>query len=436
MRISTSMIYDQGVASMQQNRNTQAKLQAQLSSGLRVVTPSDDPVAASSALEVQQSIALNAQFKLNGDSAKSQLSLEESALGDTTTILQDVKTLAVNAGNPTLTNADRATIANELNNHYQELLAIANRSDSNGQFLFSGYKGATQPFSELSPGNVIYSGDSGQRLAQIGSSRTVPVSDAGDAIFQSIKNGNGTFVSAANGANTGGGTIDSGVVTDPAAWNAGTNTKDFTIKFAVDNSVTPPSTTYDIIDNVNNVSMLTGAAPAAAGPYLRSYVTGSAISLKTQSPPDTNAVPFDYGAIVTISGQPASGDTFSVAASSNQDVFTTLHNLISSLQTGINGSATTTAVSQNALNTAMSGIDNALNNVLAVRADVGARLKEIDTAQTSSDDLSIQYNATLSGLRDLDYTKAISDLSQQQVFLQAAQQSFLKITSLNLFSLL
>jgi flagellar hook-associated protein 3 FlgL len=429
------MIYDQGVANMQQNRNTQATLQAQLSSGLRVVKPSDDPVAAAAALDVQQSQALNAQFKLNGDTAKSQLSLEESALGDATMLLQDVKTLAVNAGNPTLTNADRATIANELNNHYQELLAIANRSDSNGQFLFSGYKGATQPFSELSPGNVVYSGDSGQRLAQIGSSRTIPISDAGDAIFQSIKNGNGTFVSAANGANTGSGTIDSGVVTDSAAWNSATNTKDFTIKFNVDNSVAPPSTTYDIIDNVNNVSMLTGAAPAA-GPYLRSYVTGSAISLKTQSPPDTNPVAFDYGAIVTISGQPAGGDTFTVAASSNQDVFTMLHNLISSLQIGNNTSATTTAVGQNALNTAMSGIDNALNNVLSVRADVGARLKEIDTAQTSSDDLSIQYSATLSGLRDLDYTKAISDLSQQQVYLQAAQQSFLKITSLNLFSLL
>ena len=74
--------------------------------------------------------------------------------------------------------------------------------------------------------------------------------------------------------------------------------------------------------------------------------------------------------------------------------------------------------------------------MLKVRADVGARLKEVDTAQSTSDDLSLQYSKTLTGLEDLDYAKAISDLNLQQVYLQAAQQSFLKVTSLNLFDIL
>jgi flagellar hook-associated protein 3 FlgL len=407
-----------------------------LSSGQRILTPSDDPVAAATALDVKQAQALNTQLKSNGDSAKAQLGLEENALADATSLLQDVKTLAVYAGNPTLTNTDRASIATELQSRYQELLGIANRGNGNGQYLFSGYQGATRPFSETSPGNVAYAGDAGARLTQIGSTRTIAVSDSGDAVFRAIKNGNGTFATAPGGGNTGGGTIEAGIVTDPSLWNAAANSKDFTIKFDVNNGVTPPVTTYDIVDNVNNVSLLTGVAPAAAGPYLRTYVPGGTISLKTQSPPDTTATPFDYGATVTVSGAPASGDTFTVKASTNQDMFATLQGLINALQTGTSGTPVSTAAYQNALNAAMPNLDNALNNVLKVRADVGARLKEVDTAQSSSDDLGLQYSQTLSGLQDLDYTKAISDLNQQQVYLQAAQQSFLKITSLNLFSLL
>jgi len=527
MRISTSMIYDIGVASMQQSRGNQIKLQEQLSSGLRVLTPSDDPVAAAAALDIKQSQALNSQLNTNGDSAKSLLIMEESALADATALLQDVKTFAVYAGNPTLTNSDRASIATELNSRYRELLGIANRGDGNGQYLFSGYQGATKPFSETGPGKVAYAGDSGQRLTQIGTVRTIAVNDSGDSIFRAIKNGNGIFATAGAAANTGGGIIDTGIVTDPSKWNSAANPRDFTIRFSQNMDLTagatnagdatavggvvnqtqwdagsedytivfntppntynikdtatgvvvqsggayssgatisfmgaevvitdgpglvgpaagdtfrfvpsvPPGLSYDIIDNVNNVSLLTGAAPGAA-PYLRTYVPGGTISLATQSPPDTNATPFDFGATVAVSGAVASGDTFMVKASTNQDIFSMLQGLITALQTGTSASPASVAAYQDSLNAAMSYFDNALSNVLRVRADVGTRLREVGTAQSTSEGLSLQYSTTLSGLQDLDYAKAASDLSMQQVYLQAAQQSFMKITSLNLFSLL
>jgi flagellar hook-associated protein 3 FlgL len=435
MRISTNMIYEMGLASMQQVTGNQVRLQQQLGSGLRVIKPSDDPVASAAVLDVKQSQSLNAQLKTNGNTAKSELGLEESALADSSSLLQDVKTLAVYAGNPTLADSDRASIATELNTRYQELLGIANRGDGNGQFLFSGYQGATQPFSETAPGTVAYAGDTGQRIAQIGTTRTIAISDSGDAVFRAIKNGNGTFAAAQGSANTGTGTISAGIVTDPTKWNAAANGKDITIKFDVNTNFPVPVITYDIVDNVKNVSLLTGVAPAG-GPYLRNYVPGATLSLATVTPPDTNAVPFDLGATVALGGTPANGDSFTVKASTNQDVFSTLHGLIAALQTPISGNPAASATLQNSLTTAMSGLDNAFNTVLRVRADVGARLNAVDTAQGTSDDLSLQYSSTLSGLQDLDYTKAISDLNQQQVMLQAAQQSFMKTTALNLFSLL
>src|SRR5262249_55552462 len=192
MRISTSMIYDLGTATLQRQQQEQVDLQQHISSGKRVLTPADDPVAAASALEVTQAKGLNDQYHTNTGVARDRLSLEESALGDATTLLQDVKTLAVYAGNPTLTNSDKKSIAAELQGHYQQLLAIANRTDGNGQYLFSGYKGSTQPFGETAPGTVAYAGDSGVRSVQISASRVLQVSDAGDAVFRAGTSGNRT----------------------------------------------------------------------------------------------------------------------------------------------------------------------------------------------------------------------------------------------------
>jgi len=425
------MIYDTGIAGIQQRQQQQIHLQQQLSSGTRLVSPADDPVAAAAALDVKQSLALNNQLHLNGDSVKTQLGLEENALADVTRLLQDVKTLAVNAGNPALSNAERSNLATELQGRYQELIGIANRDDGNGNFLFSGFQGATRPFVEVSAGNVTYTGDNGQRLTQISAGRTLAVNDSGDSVFRAIRNGNGTFATSAATPNSGGGIIDGGVVTDPSKWNVAGNSKNYSIKF----DVTAGVTTYDIVDTVNNVSMLTGAAPAA-GPYLRAFVPGGAISLSTQAPPDTNPTAFDYGATVTITGAPASGDSFNVAPSANQDMFQTLNNLVTTLRTGASASAASVADYQAGINDALSNIDNALDNVLTVRTSVGARLKEVDNAQSSSEDLALQYSTTLAGLQDLDYAKAISDLSQQQVMLEAAQQSFLRITKLSLFDLI
>jgi flagellar hook-associated protein 3 FlgL len=260
------------------------------------------------------------------------------------------------------------------------------------------------------------------------------VSDAGDAVFQAIRRGNGTFDAAPGAGNTGGGVIGPGTVTDFAAWNAPANGRDYTIRFHVDSSVTPPVITYDIVDNVNNVSLETGAAPAA-GPYPRTYTSGATISLSRQAPPDTNPAPFDFGAAVTIDGAPADGDTFTVKASVNQDMFATINNLITTLRSPT-GSVAANASYQNALNSAMSNVDNALDHVLTVRAQVGARLKEVASAQSTSGDLSVTYSQRLSGLQDLDYAKALSDFQLQQTSFEAAQKSFLSITSLDLFKLL
>jgi flagellar hook-associated protein 3 FlgL len=82
----------------------------------------------------------------------------------------------------------------------------------------------------------------------------------------------------------------------------------------------------------------------------------------------------------------------------------------------------------------MSNLDNALDNILTIRAEVGSRLKEVDAVQNTREDLTIQYQAAISNLQDVDYAKVISDLTLQQMHLQAAQKSFASTQSLTLFN--
>lgn len=433
MRISTSTLYENGIAGILERQQTQLKLQQQVATGRRILTPADDPIAAAAALEVTQAKGVNEQYQVNIGNARAALQQQEQALGDITSLLQDVKGLAVNAGNAALRNEDRRTLATELQGRYEELLGIANRRDGSGNYLFSGYRGGVQPFSETAPGMVAYQGDEGQRLIQIAATRQLAVNDSGVAVFQSVPEGNGKFITAAAGGNAGSGVISAGVVTDPQAWNAAANTGDYSIRFHVDSAVTPPVTTYDIVDTVNNVSLLTGAAPAA-GPHPRTYATGSAIRIATVAPPDTNPVAFDFGAEIAITGAPASGDSFVIRPAATRDIFSTLNDLISVLRTGIAaGSPASPAAYQNRLNTMMGNLDNALDNVLTVRASAGTRLRELDNAESSAADIALNHEANLSRLQDLDYAQAISELTQEQIYLQAAQKSFLQITSLRLF---
>ena len=422
MRISTSTIYDSGVNTMQQQTQMLLKTQQQISSGRRVLTPSDDPVAAARALEVSQSQAMNTQYAVNNGTAVDSLALEESVLGNVWRLLQDARDTVVSAGNATYSSAERTSLANELSGRYQELLGLANSVDGSGQYLFSGYQGGVRPFGETAPGVVAYNGDQGQRLIQVSGSRQIAVSDAGVDVFQRIPNGNGSFVTKAGAANSGSGVIDAGSIIDATKWNDPANSKDYTIRFSVSGGVT----TYDIVDNAApGNSLLTGLAPAAA-PYSRTYASGSAINLSQAGPPA-----FDYGARLSIAGTPADGDSFSIKASTHQDVFTTITDLIQLLQATPAGAALT-----NGLSGVQRNLDNAMENVLAMRTATGARLKELDSIKSAGEDRALQYSETLSRLQDLDYAKAVSELTQQQVNLEAAQKSFVKIAGLSLFSYL
>lgn len=118
-----------------------------------------------------------------------------------------------------------------------------------------------------------------------------------------------------------------------------------------------------------------------------------------------------------------------------QDIFNTLKDLITLLQTPVVTPADAAALSSG-LALAGSNTDRALDNVLTVRASVGTRLQEIDALDFAGEDRNLQYSQTLSELQDVDYTQALTQLSQQQFVFEAAQRSFVTVSGLSLFNFL
>lgn len=187
MRVSTNTIYDQSSSKLSDLQSKMNTTQAQISAQKRILTPSDDPVASARVLEVTQSQSVNAQFVINRQYAKDSLVSVDSALSSVTDLLQDVKTLAISAGNPNLSDANRAAMATTVRARMSELVGLANATDGTGKYLFAGYQTTTAPFVEQAASTsppVLYVGDQGQRQIQVDNNRQLAISESGQAIFQ------------------------------------------------------------------------------------------------------------------------------------------------------------------------------------------------------------------------------------------------------------
>jgi flagellar hook-associated protein 3 FlgL len=398
MRISTAGIHHAALNALLGQQSVLSRTQQQIASGKRVQTPADDPVAAVHLLELQRALAESDQFNRNADIAKNRLTLEEQALADANTVITRVRELTVQGNNGSVDPASRRMLATEVRSRLKELVDIANRRDANNEYLFSGYATLTQPFAQTGS-TIAYFGDQGSRALQVGPDQRIVDGHPGTDVFMSVVEGNGTFVTGAVAGNAGSGVIAGGTLVDPAQWAAG----DYTLRFTSANG------DYEIVD---------GAATVVA---TGTYTENSTISFN--------------GANINMTGMPAQNDSFTIARSRSEDIFTTLGNLAATLE-----SSTATQAERAQFNSAMATslqqLDQATDHLLSVRAEVGTRLSAIDGAQNALADRKVELETTTSQLRDLDYAEAVSRMNQQLVGLQAAQASYSRIAQLSLFDYL
>lgn len=376
MRISTNMLYQLSNTELTSMQGSIVKLQQQVSENQTVLLPSDDAVAAARALDLSQTQALNAQYKLNRNNADSSLTQVDAALSSVNDMLTKVKSDAIAAGNAAYTNNERANLAAELQGNLKEMLGFANSKDALGNFLFSGFKSSTQPFDYDSSGNIVYNGDQGQQSLQVDSNRTMEISASGQQIFQG--NGQDTFKTMQDLIS-----LLSVPVTEAA------NQADETAANAY--NYPPGSTQTPILDYKNAQAALDAA-----------------------SPDDPN-----YGTLLT-----------------NAANAKLLSDKADAARTPIPGSQ---AALTRGLTKLGAGIDIQMNNVGAARASVGARQTEIDNLNAAGDVKNQQYiqqGNDLLGRNPSDWSANMSALTMQQTFLAAAQKSFVTTSSLTLLNYL
>jgi flagellar hook-associated protein 3 FlgL len=183
MHISSYSNYATGAFDMDNLHSTIHDLQQQLDTQQRVNTPSDDPVASTQILQLNQSNSRNSQFINNINGVNSQLTMVDTALANSTNLLSNLKSLVVQAGNGALDTNQLKMIQQQVDQRYAELMGYANSTDGRGDYLFGGNQVASAPFVADAAMTASYKGDTGLRVVQITDSRSLPVTQVGSQVF-------------------------------------------------------------------------------------------------------------------------------------------------------------------------------------------------------------------------------------------------------------
>jgi len=410
MRVSTLQSFNKGLNSILDNQSQVNKTQQQVSTGRRVLTPADDPIAATKILQLQQDAALREQFGKNMTGAEGRLTLEETQLGGITDNLTRLKELTIKAGDGSMTITDRQAVAAEVREILGSTVDLMNSKDAGGEYLFGGFKGGTEPFQKNEAGRFDYAGDEGQRFLSIASSTTVATGDNGKNLFVDIEAADNSFTTQVNPLNLGTAVINPGFVIDSEAY-AEFYPEDIVITFNADSAVSPPSPNYTI-RSASDGRVVDGMEE-------RRYNSGDEIVAA--------------GIGFKISGAPEPGDEFLINSSEKQSLTDTIFRLMDGLN-NLGDNPVDSETLGNLLEDTLDNLAFAQSSISQVHSEVGARLNVIENTTSLAADVDLVSKSVLSELQDVDFAEAVSRLSLQSFLLETAQQSYAKIQNLSLFN--
>lgn len=183
MRISSTWSQQLGVNSLIDQQSKMNHTQIQLSTGKRIIEPSDDPAAAVQVVDLNQTIKQTEQYNSNIKTARQRIELEEVVLRSSVEVMHRIRDLGLQGLNATNSLAERKAVAEEMELLNGQLVGLANTKNSNGEFIFSGFKSDQTPFVETAAGVYTYGGDANQRQIQISTTRQIADGDPGENVF-------------------------------------------------------------------------------------------------------------------------------------------------------------------------------------------------------------------------------------------------------------
>ena len=400
MRVTTNQLYAQSLNRMFELQGRTVDLQQQIASGKRVTQPGDDPVAATTVLQLKERLQATEQFDRNAVIVEQRLTHVDDVFNGVSNVLQRTRELLIQGRSEALGPGERRAIAAEVREQLDVLIDLGNSRNASGEYIFAGAAVTTRPFTRDTLGSVSYNGDQTVRRIQVSETRQVEESFTGEDALVAIRSGNGTFATRLGAGNTGTGQVSDNVVIDAAAYQA----HDYTIRF------TAPDT-YEVVDDTAGATLLSG----------QPYTDGAAINFG--------------GMAITVFGAPDAGDEFLVTPSANQSMFATVRDIAVALETGFETPAGQARFGFD-LDRCIENLDQAMEKVAELRATTGARLNTIDAQREANEDASLNLETLRSNLEDVDLTAAISDLARETTALEAAQAAFVRVQDLSLFNFL
>ena len=413
MRLSTSNMFEASISTLQRRQEQMQEAQERLTSGKRIQRASDDPTGAARAERARNTLGQVEASQRALEASRNSMTLAEGALGDANELLQQIREAMMAAGNASYSDPEREGLANKIQGLRDQLLAIANRSDGAGGYLFGGQGTPGSPFLDLpvqrdADGNRIAGGVAFDGVAgsvSTGNLEAYPLSVDGRLAWEQARSGNGSFVTGASAnANSGlpaAGWIDTGRVTDPSALTGD--------EYNIVISGTAPSQSF----TVYNLSQ------------------GNAVVASDNFSPG-NTVKFD-GMAMTIAGNPVDGDSFSVKPSTNDlKLFEVLDRSIEALRQDNRTGAQITQANLGSVR----DLDAVMANLQNVRSQVGEQLNNLDGSETRLSALELYNQAEKSAAEDLDMTEGISDFQNQQTGYDAALKTYAMVQRMSLFQYL
>ena len=419
MRISTMQIYNLANNSMSDANEAINKTQEQLSTGKKILTAADDPVAAARIQQLNDNLASLEQYNKNITIAENNLALEESTLTNINNLLQRVEELAVQAGNTgTLSAAEYSAIASEVDTRLDELFNMVNTQNVNGDYIFSGYKSGSQAFIGDRINGYRFAGNEGQMNIKVDNNTYIEASDSGKSIFVDVPSSDNTVITSASPTNRSNPpvVISFGEIVDQDAYDR-FYPEDIIITFNEDADVAPAAKNFTVTERS------TGKIIEAN----HRYTAGEELIY--------------HGVSIRITGSPASadvgaglnGDQLFIDSTNTQDVLTTLMRFRDAIS-DYDGSQTSIDTIESVVGATINNISNAQTTISETTTKIGARNNTLESTKELHLDTELVSKEILSELSDLDYAEATTRLSFQVRTLEAAQLSFIRITELNLFS--
>ena len=403
MRISSTLFFQTGLNSINKQQSDLMRIFQQMSTQKRMITPSDDPLAAAQTINLAQAQAMDKRYGENREVAMRSLGEEENILNSVNLQLQGIQTRLVEASTGTMSDADRSTLATVMESALDTLFGFANTKDGSGQYLFSGSKGTTQAF-ERTGNTFSYKGDTHGRDIQVEQTRQMDSGDHGRSVFERANPGSTSYFTQAHN-NTGSAVVSApnGNSTLPGA-EAG-----YTIRFTSE-------TEYDI------------------------EVNGQVVQQGTLDDNERQRISMPGGVSVQIEGTPKVGDSFTVssvdsASSDEMNMFNTLQTVVDALRKPVSGDPAAQAEFRNTMNAAMQRIGENFDNVQTVISSVGTRMNEIDALKANGAARAINYSNELSRLEDLNIFEAPTQLELRKAALEMSALAFQTIQSMSLFNM-